>query len=177
MKKSNKMTPVTVQILKALLFLGAGVILIVQPWLSGISWLGWVIVAITVMIALATVRRLIQASRMQKSEIASFASGDAVYEKGLKIADVLYDFSTFGAEMSGASLKEGKLWFSYSFYARRGGRAEEMVSIPVNADEEQKAWDVLAALNLPEVKWPAEEDGGSVPEQVEPLPDSDEKEL
>ena len=172
----NKISPVTAQIIKALLFLGVGVALIVQPWLAGVSWLGWVIVVFTVLIALATIRRLNNAAKMQKSVVAEFASGDAVYEKGLKIEGVLYDFSTFGAEMSGASLKEGQLFFSYSFFAKRGGRAKEIVSIPVNPDETEKALAVLQALGLPEVEWPKEEEKAEKADRAKELPEADEKE-
>ena len=148
-KAKNRLSPLHMQLLKGLLFLLIGIALIVQPWLAGISWLGWLMVVVTVFIAGATGVRLRSAARMQKNVIAQFACGDAVYENGLKIDGVLYDFSTFGAQLNGAEFDGERLRFAYSFYAKRGGRAGETVSIPVAADEADKARAVLEKLALP----------------------------
>ena len=151
-KKKNSLSPLYMQLLKWLLFAGIGAALIVQPWLTGISWLGWLMVIVTALVVIATAVRLIKAARMQKSVIAQFDCGDAVYENGLKISGVLYDFSTFGAQLSAAAFDGQRLRFAYSFYARRGGRTGEIVSIPVGEGEADKAQAVLARLGLPELE-------------------------
>lgn len=157
-KAKNSLSPLYMQLLKGLLFLGAGVALIVQPWLTGVSWLGWGMVIITALVACATAVRLVNAARMQRSVIARFDCGDAVYERGLKIGGVLYDFSTFGAQLSAAEFDGTQLRFAYSFYARRGGRAGEIVSIPVGEGEADKARKVLERLGLPEIEKETEKD-------------------
>ena len=157
-KKKNSLSPLYMQLLKWLLFAGIGAALIVQPWLTGISWLGWLMVIVTALVVIATAARLIKAARMQKSVIAQFDCGDAVYENGLKISGVLYDFSTFGAQLTAAEFDGEKLRFEYSFYARRGGRAGEIVSIPVGEGEADKAQAVLARLGLPELEQEAEQE-------------------
>ena len=155
-KKKNSLSPLYMQLLKWLLFAGIGAALIVQPWLTGISWLGWLMVIVTALVVIATAVRLIKAARMQKSVIAQFDCGDAVYENGLKISGVLYDFSTFGAQLSAAAFDGQQLRFAYSFYARRGGRTGEIVSIPVGEGEADKAQAVLARLGLPELEQESE---------------------
>ena len=70
-KAKNSLSPLYMQLIRGLQFLGAGVALIVQPWLTGISWLGWGMVIITALVALATAVRLVNAARMQKSVIGS----------------------------------------------------------------------------------------------------------
>lgn len=157
-KKKNSLSPLYMQLLKWLLFAGIGAALIVQPWLTGISWLGWLMVIVTALVVIATAARLIKAARMQKNVIAQFDCGDAVYENGLKISGVLYDFSTFGAQLTAAEFDGQRLRFAYSFYARRGGRTSEIVSIPVGEGEADKAQAVLARLGLPELEQEAEQE-------------------
>lgn len=157
-KKKNSLSPLYMQLLKWLLFAGIGAALIVQPWLTGISWLGWLMVIVTALVVIATAVRLIKAARMQKNVIAQFDCGDAVYENGLKISGVLYDFSTFGAQLTAAEFDGTRLRFAYSFYARRGGRTGEIVSIPVGEGEADKAQAVLARLGLPELEQEAEQE-------------------
>ena len=157
-KKKNSLSPLYMQLLKWLLFAGIGAALIVQPWLTGISWLGWLMVIVTALVVIATAVRLIKAARMQKSVIAQFDCGDAVYENGLKISGVLYDFSTFGAQLTAAEFDGTRLRFAYSFYARRGGRTGEIVSIPVGEGEADKAQAVLARLGLPELEQEPEQE-------------------
>ena len=115
-------------------------------------------VIVTALVVIATAMRLIKAARMQKNVIAQFDCGDAVYENGLKISGVLYDFSTFGAQLSAAAFDGTQLRFAYSFYARRGGRTGEIVSIPVGEGEADKAQAVLARLGLPELEQEAEQE-------------------
>ena len=177
-KAKNSLSPLYMQLLKGLLFLLIGIALIVQPWLTGVSWLGWLMVAVTVLIALATAVRLVNAARMQKKVIARFDCGDAVYENGLKIGGVLYDFSTFGAQLSGADCDGERLRFQYSFYARRGGRTGEIVSIPVGTGEADKAQEVLARLGLPAIEEPEQKEpaGEAQPEEAAlPEPESREE--
>ena len=138
--------------IKALFFLLVGIILIVQPWLRAVAWVGWIIVALLALIGVAALVRLRNARRMQKQLIAEFASGDAVYRQGLRIDGALYDFSTFGAQIDAVSFDGASLRFSYSFYARRGGRTGEIVSIPVEENETDKAQTVLQTLSLPTVE-------------------------
>lgn len=177
-KAKNSLSPLYMQLLKGLLFLLIGIALIVQPWLTGVSWLGWLMVAVTVLIALATAVRLVNAARMQKKVIARFDCGDAVYENGLKIGGVLYDFSTFGAQLSGADCDGERLRFQYSFYARRGGRTGEIVSIPVGTGEADKAQEVLARLGLSAIEEPEQKEpaGEEQPEEAAlPEPESREE--
>ena len=157
-KKKNSLSPLYMQLLKWLLFAGIGAALIVQPWLTGISWLGWLMVIVTALVVIATAVRLIKAARMQKNVIAQFDCGDAVYENGLKISGVLYDFSTFGAQLSAAAFDGQRLRFAYSFYARRGGRTGEIVGSPGGVREADKAQAVLARLGLPELEQEAEQE-------------------
>ena len=65
---------------------------------------------------------------------------------------MLYDFSTFGAQIDGASFDGERLSFLYSYYAKRRGRAMEVVEIAVQPEEAEKARAVLAHLGLPEVE-------------------------
>ena len=62
------------------------------------------------------------------------------------------DFSTFGAQIDGASFDGERLSFLYSYYAKRRGRAMEVVEIAVQPEEAEKARAVLAHLGLPEVE-------------------------
>lgn len=89
---------------------------------------------------------------MRAHVVAEFADGSAVYEKGLQIGGMLYDFSTFGAQIDGASFDGERLSFLYSYYAKRRGRAMEVVEIAVQPEEAEKARAVLAHLGLPEVE-------------------------
>lgn len=148
----SKRSPMTAELIKGLIFLGFGVILIVQPWLAAVSWLGWLIVAAGALIACVMGVRIVNARKMLKHVVAEFASGDAVYEKGLKIDGILYDFSTFGAEIRGASFDGERLRILYSYYAKRRGRATEEVSIALQEDEAEKARQVLAHLGVPPVE-------------------------
>lgn len=178
-RAKNSLSPLYMQLLKGLLFLLIGIALIVQPWLEGISWLGWLMVAVAVLVAAATAVRLVNAARMQKKVIAQFDCGDAVYENGLKIGGVLYDFSTFGAQLSGADCDGEKLRFQYSFYARRGGRTGEIVSIPIGEGEADKAQEVLARLGLPGIEEPAEaqdEQAGEAQPEETALPGPESRE-
>ncbi len=148
----NRRSPLVVELIKGLIFLGFGVVLIVQPWLAAVSWLGWVILVAGALIALAMALRIRNARRMRVHVVAEFADGSAVYEKGLQIGGMLYDFSTFGAQIDGASFDGERLSFLYSYYAKRRGRAMEVVEIAVQPDEAEKARAVLAHLGLPEVE-------------------------
>lgn len=148
-KKEVRRSPLVMQVVKGAFFLLVGFMLIVQPWLKAVSWIGWIIVALSLLIGCATVMRLINAQKMQKQLVAQFANGDAVYAQGLRIDGALYDFSTFGAQIDAVSFDGEKLSFSYSFFARRGGRTGEVVSILVGAEEADKAQLVLEKLSLP----------------------------
>lgn len=148
----NRRSPLVVELIKGLIFLGFGVVLIVQPWLAAVSWLGWVILVAGALIALAMALRIRNARRMRVHVVAEFADGSAVYEKGLQIGGMLYDFSTFGAQIDGASFDGERLSFLYSYYAKRRGRAMEVVEIAVQPEEAEKARAVLAHLGLPEVE-------------------------
>ena len=135
----NRRSPLVVELIKGLIFLGFGVVLIVQPWLAAVSWLGWVILVAGALIALAMALRIRNARRMRAHVVAEFADGSAVYEKGLQIGGMLYDFSTFGAQIDGASFDGERLSFLYSYYAKRRGRAMEVVEIAVQPEEADKA--------------------------------------
>ena len=148
----NRRSPLVVELIKGLIFLGFGVVLIVQPWLAAVSWLGWVILVAGALIALAMALRIRNARRMRAHVVAEFADGSAVYEKGLQIGGMLYDFSTFGAQIDGASFDGERLSFLYSYYAKRRGRAMEVVEIAVQPEEAEKARAVLEHLGLPEVE-------------------------
>lgn len=151
-KKELRRSPLFMQVLKGAFFLLIGFMLIVQPWLSAVSWIGWVIVVLSLLMGCAAVMRLVNARRMQKQLITEFANGDAVYAQGLRIDGALYDFSTYGARIDAADFDGETLRFSYSFYARRGGRTGEIVSIPVASGEEEKAQLVLEKLSLPTIE-------------------------
>lgn len=149
---SNKRSPLVMELVKGLIFLGVGVVLIVQPWLAAISWLGWVIVVAGTLIAAVMVLRIRNAKKMQKQTLAQFEDGNAVYARGLKIAGSLYDFSTFGAQLDGASFDGENLNFLYSYYAKRRGRASEVVGFAVPPQEADKARMVIEQLGLPTVE-------------------------
>lgn len=151
-KKELRRSPLFMQVIKGAFFLLIGFVLIVQPWLSAVSWIGWIIIALSLLMCCAAVMRLVNARKMQKQLIAEFANGDAVYTQGLRIDGALYDFSTFGAQIDAADFDGEALRFSYSFYARRGGRTGETVSIAVAADEADKAQLVLEKLSLPTIE-------------------------
>jgi len=51
----------------------------------------------------------------------------------------LYDFSTYGVQVNEVNFDGEKLHVRYSFFARRGGRTGETLSIPVAPDEADKA--------------------------------------
>ena len=140
------------EIIKGLVFLAFGAILIVQPWLRAVSWLGWVIVGVAALLVVAMAFRLRSARRMQAQKIAEFADGSAVYERGIRAGGALYDFSTFGAQIDGASFDGEKLTFLYSYYARRRGRASDVIEIAVLPEEAEKAEGVLARFGLPGVE-------------------------
>lgn len=148
-EKSVRRSPLLMQLVKIAFFLLVGVMLIVQPWLRGVAWLGWLILIFAALVCAAALMRLNNARKMQKQLIAEFDCGDAVYAKGLRIGGALYDFSTFGAQIDAADFDGEHLRFRYSFYARRGGRSTEDVAIPVKAEEADKAQAVLATLALP----------------------------
>lgn len=148
----KRRSPLVMELIKGLVFLAFGVVLIVQPWLAAVSWLGWVIVVVGVLIALAMALRIRNARRMREHVVAEFSDGSAVYERGLQIGGALYDFSTFGAQIDGASFDGERLSFLYSYYAKRRGRAMEVVEIAVLPEEVEKAHAVLAHLNLPDVE-------------------------
>lgn len=146
-KREIRRSPLVMQVVKGAFFLLIGFMLIVQPWLRAVSWIGWIIMALAALIGCAAVMRLINARKMQKQLIAEFSSGDAVYAQGLRIDDALYDFSTYGAQIDEVTFDGEKLSFRYSFYARRGGRTGETVSIPVAPDEADKARMVVETLS------------------------------
>ena len=146
---SVRRSPLLMQTIKIVFFLLVGVMLIVQPWLRAVAWLGWLILIFAALVCAAALMRLHNARKMQKHLIAEFDCGDAVYKQGLRIDGALYDFSTFGAQIDAAAFDGARLRFRYSFYARRGGRTGEEVSIPVDASEADKAQLVLETLALP----------------------------
>ena len=74
----NRRSPLVVELIKGLIFLGFGVVLIVQPWLAAVSWLGWVILVAGALIALAMALRIRNARRMRAHVVAEFADGSAV---------------------------------------------------------------------------------------------------
>ena len=151
-KKELRRSPLFMQVLKGAFFLLIGFVLIVQPWLRAVSWLGWIIVVLALLIGCAAVMRLVNARKMQKQLLAEFACGDAVYAQGLRIDGALYDFSTYGARIDAADFDGETLRFNYSFYARRGGRTGEVVAIAVAKDEKDKAQLVLEKLALPTIE-------------------------
>lgn len=159
-KKELRRSPLAMRLVKGAFFLLIGFVLIVQPWLKAVSWVGWIIVVLSALIGCAALVRLRNARRMQKQLIAEFENGDAVYEHGLCIDGALYDFSTFGAQLDEVTFDGEKLSFRYSFYARRGGRTGETVSIPVGAGEAEKAQMVAAKLNLPAIEEAQEAEEG-----------------
>lgn len=148
----SKRSPMVAELIKGLIFLGFGVILIVQPWLSAVSWLGWLILVLGALIACVMGARILGARRMQRHVVAQFSSGNAVYDRGLKIDGILYDFSTFGAEICGATFDGERLSILYSYYAKRRGRAMEEVGFNVEGDEADKALKVIQHLGVPPVE-------------------------
>ena len=148
-EKKSKRPRIPAQLVKELIFLAIGVALIVQPWLQAVEWLGWVIVAISALIACTMAMRMAHARKMQKSVVAEFRSGDAVFEKGFCVGGVLYDFSTPGAQLESADFDGACIRVRYSFYGRKRGRVRDELSIPVEMDEAGKAQQVMDFLNLP----------------------------
>ena len=70
-----------------------------------------------------------------------------------KIAALMQGLETAtGAQIDGASFDGERLSFLYSYYAKRRGRAMEVVEIAVQPEEAEKARAVLAHLGLPEVE-------------------------
>ena len=166
-EKKSRQPKIPAQLVKELIFLAIGVALIVQPWLQAVEWLGWVIVVISALIACTMAMRMAHAQKMQKSVVAEFRSGDAVFEKGFRVGGVLYDFSIPGAEMESADFDGASIRVRYSFYGRKRGRVREELCIPVEPDEIEKAQKVMEALNLPKGVPDEDEKPGEAEEAAE----------
>ena len=147
----QKMSPFLVSLVKGLVFLALGALMVVQPWLAALSWLGWLIIACAVLIVIVMGVRIVGARRMVRSTIATFSSGNAIYAKGLRVDGIVYDFSTFGAELRAATFDCERLLFKYSFYSKKGGRVSETVSFSILPEETQKALAALQQLGLPSI--------------------------
>lgn len=127
------------QLNKWLLFVLVGLLLTVQPWLTVVSWMGWILLVFAGLMGCGAIVRLVNAKKMQKQLVAEFACGDAVFAHGLRVNGALYDFSTYGVQVNEVNFDGEKLYVRYSFFARRGGRTGETLSIPVAPDEADKA--------------------------------------
>ena len=138
-QKPIKRSEFGTQLNKWLLFVLVGLLLIVQPWLTVVSWAGWIVLVFAGLMGCAAIMRLVNAKKMQKQLVAEFACGDAVFAHGLRVEGALYDFATVGVQVDEVTFDGEKLHVRYSFWARRGGRAVETLSIPVAPDEADKA--------------------------------------
>lgn len=149
----KKRSPLISVLIKGIIFMGFGVIIAVQPWLRGIAWVGWVILAAAALIMGVMGLRIFNARKMQRNVVARFDSGDAVFEKGLQIGGTLYDFSTFGAVVTAASYDgDAKLAIEYSYYAQSRGRARDQVVLMVSAAQQDKINAVLNHLDVPDIQ-------------------------
>lgn len=142
-------TPFRSELIKAAVYIAAGLLCLIQPWLSVVRVLGGFIVAIGAILEVSLLIKRRKALQMMKTVVAAFSGGDAVYKNGVLADGQLFDFSTFGTSLTGAGIRNNKLIFAYRYVVRGKTRGKGEAILTFAPEEEALAREALAQYALP----------------------------
>ena len=131
--------PYKIELLKSGLMALCGLLLALQPWVGLLRGVGWVLLLAGGILFLALLLKVSAAKRVLREPLASFACGAVVCRRGVLFEGQLYNFSTFGTDVTGLDLLEDRLVFAFSFVAKGKTRGRDVLAIPFEPEELEKA--------------------------------------
>lgn len=148
----KKLSPAMKEGLQTALFAAVGVALIVQPFFLVLRALGWLIVVVAALLAIALVYRYQKTKAILRDEIARFKDGSILLRRGLYQDGTLLDFSTFGMDLTGMAFDGSLLTIEYTFIERGNKRKRYTAQIQVAQDELDLANQAMEQLRLPPIQ-------------------------
>lgn len=155
--------PYKIELLKSGLMALCGLLLALQPWVGLLRGVGWVLLLAGGILFLALLLKVSAAKRVLREPLASFACGAVVCRRGVLFEGQVYNFSTFGTDVTGLDLLEDRLVFAFSFVAKGKTRGRDVLAIPFEPEELEKARAVVEAYGLPPIDPVAEEEAEALP--------------
>ena len=166
--------PYKIELLKSGLMALCGLLLALQPWVGLLRGVGWVLLLAGGILFLALLLKVSAAQRVLREPLASFACGAVVCRRGVLFEGQVYNFSTFGTDVTGLDLLEDRLVFAFSFVAKGKTRGRDVLAIPFEPEELEKARAVVEAYGLPPIDPVAEDQAeDQAEEEAEALPAGD----
>lgn len=140
--------PSRMELIKCALLALCGLAGALQPWLAGLRWLGWPLLFLGCLLFFAQLLKVLSARRVLASPLADFACGAQVFREGVLFEGQLHNFSTFATMLTAVELLEDRLVFTYSYAVKGKRRANEVLAVPLEENETEKAQSVLAAFGF-----------------------------